>query len=229
MTDDRVDELLKDLDAALSVQPSPAVAASVRTRIADSRAAWTMDWRPLAAAAAMVAVVAASYAAWPRRVPTPVAADRAGLTEDPPSDPSAVQSPTSIVQGPTSTVREPRVTVAAGRTVNRKVRVAASRQPVNTDRREPEVLVSSAVRLGFEQLLAAVAAGRITAESFTNNTVAFQLDVVEPTIVVIQPFAIDTVPVDAPRPEPGGFEPVGPIGRLPLPFTSPPSRTRSTV
>ena len=55
MTNDRLDDPLKALEAALAVEPSPAFAASVRARVAESgnRPMW-LGWQGLAAAAVIM-------------------------------------------------------------------------------------------------------------------------------------------------------------------------------
>src|SRR5262245_26615753 len=71
--DDRVDDLLKDLDTALSIEPSPAVTARVRARISAEHApGWTFwSWRFVAAASAACGVVLVIYMMWPHvSVPT---------------------------------------------------------------------------------------------------------------------------------------------------------------
>jgi len=54
MTDEQVDELLKDLDRALAIEPSPSVLASARMRFEERRSRSSrIVWIPLAAAIVM--------------------------------------------------------------------------------------------------------------------------------------------------------------------------------
>jgi len=71
MTDQRIDQLLADLDSALAVEPSPLVVTKARLRSAEApvpRLGWR--WLPLAVGAA--AITTAIYTYWPREAVGPV-------------------------------------------------------------------------------------------------------------------------------------------------------------
>ena len=58
-TDERVDELLADLDRALAIEPSPALAARARTRMGAATPAW-LGWRWSIAAGAVIVLAGAT-------------------------------------------------------------------------------------------------------------------------------------------------------------------------
>jgi hypothetical protein len=73
MTDQHVDDLLEDLDRALAVEPSPSVAARVRTSVAhDTGVGWfERHWRGIAVGTAALVVIAAIVRPWFDASPVP--------------------------------------------------------------------------------------------------------------------------------------------------------------
>jgi len=223
MTDERVDELLKDLDAALSVEPAPSVAARVRTRIDEPSAHGSVGWR-LAVAAGMAATIVA-YGVWPRDNPTPA---------------GTPQQARSAIAAPEITNASLPSSPAFRRATNRPVHVPGTKGRARTGAsdvppvreaasREREVIVSPQIGLAFEQLQAAARSGRLTAESFAPSEPRFEPAAFAPGTVVIQRVEIDTVPLTAPVADPG---PDGPGGSENKPGPKWPNRplprTRST-
>jgi hypothetical protein len=225
MTDERVDELLKDLDAALSVQPSPSVAARVRIRIDQPSGRRVGAWRQLTTVATLVAVAAVTYGVWRRVEPA---------SGDEPPQALATQALPAITTGSAPSRRQPGDSVdgpshLATRVVPAQRRAGLAAPVRAAEPREPEVIVSPQVRLAFEQLQAAARSGRLTAESFASTQPAFEPVVLTPTAIEIRPLEIEIVPV---YPADAGPHPDGPggSGRQPGPIwpSGPLSRTRST-
>lgn len=204
MTEDPVDQLLKDLDVALSVEPSPSVTAGVRRQIDTYERSAVARFRPWLAAAVIVAVAVASYAVWPRSQSETAVDERLASATTTPA-PIAASAPT--LPGPVevegSTLDTPASDEPPARPTRRSSVGAPPRVAVVALDNEPEVIVSPAVRLGFEQLRAAVASGRITAESFGNTAVNLELTVVVPIAVAVLPLTLDGFPADYPT-APGG-------------------------
>ena len=173
MNDRQVDELLSDLDRVLAVEPSPAVAALVRTRMERETATWfARDWRLAAAGISIIAI--AALLMWPR--PLDVRHSPATLA----STPAAEAVGRSVPQNPVSTRRP------IARTTS------AHKMPASAVR-EPEVIVSSGARIALEQLKSALRDGRLNAESLAGAT---QPQTPEPLLVtpaVIVPFTADIV------------------------------------
>jgi hypothetical protein len=166
MTDPQIDELLADLDRALAIEPSPSVAARVRTSLAGetNRSWFLMHWRGMAiGAAALVAVAAIVRPAFDQpTVPSTLLA--ASAAEQP------VPAP---VGGPVATPA-PRIS-----TVPPSVARRAEPRP------EPEVIVSPSQRLALDQLAAAVRDGRVNSDSFPVEEEPRPLDVVRITPIVL--------------------------------------------
>ena len=160
MTDQRVNELLSDLDEALSVEPSPAVAARVRTRIAEQGERRAGIWFQLTAAAALAAVAAVGGAVWWPAEPSRTEAPRQALRRS--ADAARVENSAPAVEEPSGLLdRMARSSFAA----QPSSRAGGRAQPVHDAApREPDVIVSPQVRVAFEQLQAAAQAGRLTAE-----------------------------------------------------------------
>jgi len=188
---DGVDELLSDLDVALAVEPSPAVAARVRTRV-DERSGWRPRLWPLAVATSFAMAVGA-YALWPGTSspsnPTPEA--RSVLPSH-----AARTVPASVRP------EEGRTPVAATRNASRSrsKHVPAARAVAA---REPEVIVSPEVAVAFAGLQAAALEGRLTADFFTRPPAA----IVSPLRIEVESLEIDVVP---PAAEPAVSGPAGP-------------------
>ena len=183
-TDERVDELLADLDRALTIEPSPALAARARTRMGAAAPAW-LGWRWALAAGAVIVLAGATYVAWPQ--PSAVRSTSAQVVPNAPA--TAGAQPRAQVPSLAAPVAAPAVRQARAR--------AAGPNPVRHATaavREPEVLVSPNQRIALEQLAAALRDGRLTTESVA---AANQPIVQEPLIVpsmVIAPFEADVLP-----------------------------------
>ena len=184
-TDERVDELLADLDRALAVEPSPALAARARTRMGAATSAW-LGWRWSLAAGAVIVLAGAAYFAWPQ--PSAVRSTSAQVVPNAPATPGA-QPSAQVPSQAASPVAAPAVRQARAR--------AAGPNPVRhatAEVREPEVLISPNQRIALEQLAAALKDGRLTTESVA---AANQPIVQEPLIVpsmIIAPFEADVLP-----------------------------------
>jgi len=219
MTDDPrddVDELLRDLDLALSVQPSPAVAARVRTRV-DQTAPSTARLRWVLVTGTIATLVGGSYSVWHRGTPPPAASRLASVTPGrPPAGPDLPKA-----------ISSPRASFVA----TNDAALPAMREPAVTSSSPfAEVMVSPNVLLGLEQLQESVNAGRVSAELLAAPGLGFELAVITPTIVEIQPVKFGTDPVDQAQPgSDGGGKPDSPGETGSMPFASPLSRTRSTL
>ncbi len=219
MTDERVDELLSDLDEALSVEPSPAVAARVRTRIDKSAAPFPVRVRWVVVPAAIATVVLAAYSVWPRGVASPTTSDQQRVTVSQPSvgpgspSPSAPTLARVVPANMSDTLAKPHDRSAA--TTNRLG--------------HPEVIVSPNVRIGLEQLQESVKAGRVSAELLSGPGLDFEPTVVRPAVIEIQPVRFELEPVDLRGPGSGGDSKADAPGEpVPIPFR-PLSRTRSIL
>lgn len=186
MTHDPVDQLLEDLDTALSVRPSPAVAAQVRRRIdAHGRSVGPRFGLWAGGAVAAAAVLATTYTTWNRIQPEATRDERSAVHAPLADGAEAEQRmPTTevtevIAEGGTRHAPAPEVT-------SRRVLVEAPRRMIVLTESEPDVVVSPADRLGFEQLQAAVSAGRITAETLVSVAVNLEPTIVIPTMVSIR-------------------------------------------
>ena len=186
-TDERVDELLADLDRALAIEPSPAVAARVRTRVESDASGW-FGWRLSLAAAGVIVLAGVAYLAWPR--PSAV-----------PPDSPRIASSSSATPGSQPPAHAPAQAGAPGaepatRHAGAGARTAASTPVRHTtvEIREPEVLVSPNQRIALEQLAAALKDGRLTTESVAaaNRPIVHE-PLVVPSIV-IEPFKADVLP-----------------------------------
>jgi len=192
MTDKHVDDLLADLDRALAVEPSPAVMARVRTRIAERPATgwFGRNWRLVCGGGAAAAVVlAAVFAVWPRtkETPTPTQMTATGPAHQPatipPAAPVVAPAPAAAAVTPTRS----RARAAAPRRLT-PVPVAPAVEP------EPEVLVSPGVRLALAQLAAAVRDGRISADAIPPDGPIVLPDPIVIQTYVVEPLKLDLVP-----------------------------------
>lgn len=180
MTDKHVDELLADLDRALAVEPSAAVVARVRTRIAQSPAAGWCGLRlrfVLTVGALAAAVVTVGFYLVPSRG-------------------SAVPAPTQTLASHAPDAPAP--TSSARSTVTRAPR-SPQPPPVRTTARvehEPEVIVSPGSRVALAQFAAALRDGRLSGDDNPPDG-----PVVLPDPIVIPSFAIVPFKLDPP---PGG-------------------------
>jgi hypothetical protein len=176
--DYRVDELLKDLDTALSVEPLPVLAATVRTRIAaePGRGWFGSNWRWVSAMASAVVIGLGGYSVWPRSTP---------IAREP--EPSV----TAVMAGKT-----PATAMVPPVQASQPVRVARAAQtksaPIASAAQEPEVIVSASVRAGLDQLNTNLKSGRITAETLLPEFTA------TPEVITLTPIAIEIVEVEWP-------------------------------
>ncbi len=202
--DEQIDELLKDLDTALSVDPSPNVAARVRERIATEPAGswWQRSFvgqtfrsafltheglgylrAVLTAVFVVVLGAAAYYQSRYANAPAPQVATHV----DPPKTTTA---PPHVVQ--------PRPALPAAPIV-RTARAGGVRVPSVQKDREPEVIISPGTRLALAQLDAALKAGTLTEASFAAAPVS-----TEPEVITVTPLEIDVVKIPLPPGQPGG-------------------------
>lgn len=188
-----VDDVLGDLDRALSVEPSPAVTARVRRAIEaqsprGSRwVRWTMAAAAVGTAGLALVVQTRPEPATEPDVPPAVVAD-AGAQER--SAPRAAISPAASEASPARDASSP---------ATRGQRVGQDRAP------EPEVLIAPDVQAAFDELLAGVAAGRITAAAFTTQPVEITPATITPTVIEIQPFGSEDQPPASPTGERRSF------------------------
>lgn len=198
MTNQRVNELLSELDEALSVEPSPAVAARVRTRIAEHGERRAGAWLRLTTAAALVALATVGGAVWWGAEPSRTEPPRQALRRS--DDPARVQKSAPADEEPSATVdRIARSRIAAPPSP----RAGGPVQPVrDAGPREPDVIVSPQVRLAFEQLQAAAQAGRLSAEFVAQSQLTFEPTVVTPVSIDIPP-RDEAVPTNPPTHGPG--------------------------
>lgn len=226
MTQDPVDRLLEDLDTALSVQPSPAVAAQVRRRMgAHSRSVGHgFRWWAVAAGAA-AAVLVTSYATLDRSLPETLSDERPAGHEPRVAD--AAAEPPRRATAP----HEERGTLhpsAPAETARRSLTEAPGQMTVRAES-EPDVVVSPADRLGFEQLQAAVSSGRITAETLASVAAHLEPTIVIPTILTVHQASAQGSSPGEKRDDRaiGGTDLARPGGSRLAPGTDPPSYIRS--
>ena len=183
--DERIGELLADLDRALAVEPSPAVAARVRTRMEASTFAW-LGWRWSIAAASGIVLSAVAYFAWPQPTVGPSVPVQVVVT----ALPTPAAEPLPRVPSPAAAP----LPTPAERMVRAESAEPGGARRASSDVREPEVLVSPSQRIALEQLAAALRDGRLTTEAVA---AANQPSAPEPLIVpsmVIAPFQADVLP-----------------------------------
>ena len=224
MTNERIDELLSELDEALSVQPSPAVAARVRTRIAERAGRRPVAVLRLTVAAALAAVAASGAAVWWQAEPAPMDLPRQTVTTP------AASAPVRQTDSRPSR-REPRVAAessSATPAMRAQARPRAGLPARAADPPEPEVMVSPAMRLAFEQLQDAAQSGRLTAESFSQAEPTFDPVVVTPTVIRIRALKVEGLPLNLSGQGPGPDGLSGSQERMRVWQSRPPSRTRSS-
>ncbi|HUL72233.1 MAG TPA: hypothetical protein VLT86_03980 [Vicinamibacterales bacterium] len=145
MSDDHMDDVLKGLEAALAVEPSPEFAARVRARVSKEsarRRAWPA-WAAVGLATA--AVVVLTVAAWPRR--SPIAAQ---VTATRTPEPAASSSRMSPIAAPAPAPDRQIVKAATSRIAR-----ALRQHPA------PEVLVPPGQAEALRTLLAGLSDGTI--------------------------------------------------------------------
>lgn len=179
MTDEHLDKALKDLQAELTVTPSPEFAAKVRERIEQvpAKSSWNVwAWSGVAATCA-VAVVA--VVVW-----------RGGRQEDSGARPLtlAQAQPIATTQPPAASQPvpvEPSVTPSVRATAAPVVHATAGRA-------EPEVLVPPDQLIAIRRLMAAVRAGSMT-------TMAASPTLIDPDtgeLIPLRPIEIPLITVD---------------------------------
>ncbi len=221
MTDEeRVDELLKDLEEALALEPSPSVAARVRTRTAAEPA---RGWRMvphLSAAAVIVVVSAVSYGWWSAHTAAPAEVTRHAMGVTAPAPAARPEAPAPSAVSDADGPRSKPLAVSSRA-------VPGGRRADAADTREPDVIVSPRVRLAVEYLQAAARAGRPPVKAWSLEPLA-EPATVTPAVVELLPIEIEAVPFPLAGEEsrPGG----GASGGGPDPTwpNGPPSRTRRT-
>jgi hypothetical protein len=191
MTDDRTD-VLKDLEAALAVTPSPEFTEGVRARIRGEsarRRVWPV-WSMAALAAAAAIVMA--FSTWPRReaVPSAVAV-------------TVAHAPEPIISAPPAAVpavdARPAVASATPRAAHALVRSAAA----------PEVLVPRDQALALQALVVGLSNGTIDAESLATLPPDASVPLAPTPKIEIVPIVIP--PIDVRAPGASGGEVVGGI------------------
>ena len=186
MTDHQIDDPLKELEAALAIEPSPAFAAGVRARVAESRRAAWLTWQELAPAAVVVVAVLGGFL-W-----------RAGQVR---VQPAAVGTPNAPAAMAARIA--PDVPVA---------RIASPDKPVSADRAAvrvttpaaPEVLVPPDQAMALNRFLAGLRA-RATAERQSADLSPVVLE----ELPRINPVRIELITIDPlvpSPPSPGGKE-----------------------
>jgi hypothetical protein len=189
MNDERVDELLEDLDTALAVEPSPAVAASVRTSIARQPAAgwFGRRWGLVAGMALAVVAIGAGYVVWPRANQPAAPVQTTALQGEPApissAPPTMTPSRTASTPIPSTTPRRQARSLAAA-----PIHATAAAE------HEPDVLVSPGIRIALAQLAAAVREGRISVEALpADRPFVLPAPIVIPA-TVIEPFKVGQAP-----------------------------------
>ena len=192
MTHDPTDDVLKDLEAALTVKPSSAFAAGVRARIRDGSARrrvwprWTMAG--LAAAAAVVLAVLA----WPQRgAPRGVA-----ISASRPPAPAAPAPAVAAISSPAAPIAVPGPSRAIAKPLpprSRSVRAAVSEPP--------EVLVPRDQAVALQALVTGLSDGTIDAESLATPPSDASTPLPAAAQIVIVPIVIPAIDV---RPSAGG-------------------------
>jgi len=160
MKNDRFDDPLEALQAALDVGPSPDFATRVRTAV-DRPARWSWTWTRAAVVVGACAAVGVA-ALYVRKGSVPL-----------PSVPTIAE--THAPEAPPSFDRAPSIVPAAG---ERQVsRTHVNRSPRAATRLvEPEVLVSGDQLLALRQLAAGLRDGRIDADNLPPSLVAPEQD-----------------------------------------------------
>ena len=192
MTNDRPDDVLKDLETALAVTPSPEFAEGVRARIHGQSARtrmWSIWVRAGLAAAAAIAV---AFVAWPRREAAPAAV---AVTTSRPPEPVITAPPAAPPA------------VDAVRTVT----IAKPEASHDVPRRAPapEVLVPRDQAVALQALVAGLSNATIDARSLATPPPDASTPLPATPQIVITPIVIP--PIDVRVPETSGGAPFGGI------------------
>jgi hypothetical protein len=132
------DQLKREIEQALSVQPSPQFTARVRTRIGESRKPTWIRWGVPAAGLSLAAVVVAAVLTEPKQIASPKPVEVIRMLQD-----RKVESPTKNVAVP------------------KAVPVREAVQPVASTSREPEVLFDPREVAAFQKFVEGVRDKRI--------------------------------------------------------------------
>ena len=193
MTDERedvrVDEALRDLRAALAVEPSPEFAVRVRAQVERERArGWPRHWRTwmialVPATAALVFVLLAPFNQTTPAPTRPVAsiAPRAEITRTAGTPAPAVA--TSAVAGDVPAVQP-----------NRSRARAVITAAVDPPRRELEVLVPDDQRVALMRLLAALREGRAAVPPGAPIIDEITGELLRPTPLEMPPITVEPLP-----------------------------------
>jgi hypothetical protein len=182
MTYHTFDDPLKELEAALAVEPSPAFAARVRARVAEtrSRPVW-LGWQGIAAAAVVVLAVV-GVVAWhvragdARNLPHRAAVESAGVPV------AGIGVPVHVDRA-TPVARVPAIEVPSVRTA-----------VVQT----PEVLVPSDQAMALNRLLAGLRERRATAAAAAEAPLVLLEELPQISPVRLEPIKIDPLVPNSP-------------------------------
>jgi hypothetical protein len=187
MMDEHMDDILRELQAQLTVEPSPEFAAGVRARARhdDARSAW-IAWRPMLAVAASAVLLAGVWMARGRDRAPAAGSGAAAATE-------AARLPQPAAPTGASTPAPTGVSHAApaARGPRRAVR-AADREVTDL-----EVIVPADQRVALRQLLVAVREGRASVPG-APSTVDEVTGELKPLVAIdVPPIVVEPLPVSA--------------------------------
>jgi hypothetical protein len=170
MTDTSID---REIQAALSVDPSPEFLARVRTRIATepARATSWLSWKFVAAGAFAAAIAAAVVVSRPEGTPTPVR--QASRAEDDRLPPAAIEQPRQA------------------EAVKARTRAWRAGAPEARRRPEPEILLDPAETRALRRLIAGTRDGSLDLSASLQATTPTAMDLPPIDAIVIAPLTID--------------------------------------
>jgi hypothetical protein len=171
MTDTAID---REIQAALTVDPSPEFLARVRTRIATEPAQATpwLSWKFVAAGAFAAAIATAVVVSRPEGTPTPVR--QASGAED-------VRLP------PPAAIEQPR----RAETAKARTRAWRAGAPEARRRPEPEILLDPAETRALRRLIAGTRDGSLDLSASLQATTPTAMDLPPIDAIVIAPLTID--------------------------------------
>ena len=151
----------REIDAAVSVEPSPEFSARIRTRVAAEQVSRGWNWLPSASpghrrsswswAGGAAAVMAAVALLWLTSQPRP-AGDQGVISSAPLRPPAALAPAAVAAAGPPAGAMESPVSAPVARVV-----VGIGRAPET----EPEVVISRDEAVALRELVAAINEGRV--------------------------------------------------------------------
>jgi len=182
MTKQQFDDPLKELEAALAVEPSPAFAARVRARVTEprSRRVW-LRWQGMAAAAVMGLAVLGAVA-WQVKV---------GEVRTPPLQ-TAVELTGPAVAGITAPAPMDRATAVAQALPTDAPRIQPAVAPA------PEVLVPSDQAIALNRLLAGLRERRTATASAAESAAVVIEELPQIIPVRLEPIKIDPLVPNSP-------------------------------